>query len=140
MIPFRLAWLTVVAVAMSACASLRKDLPVGNEVDFGRHIKPILEGRCVNCHNRQSMPDRISFETRELALTTGEHGRAIIPGDPDNSRILNFINAPHDTKVSMPRSGHGVTAEEAETIREWIAAGARWPDGKAGRLVPATDR
>jgi len=123
-------------VAGSGCAIFRPDLPVGDEVDFVRHIKPILEGRCVQCHNRRSMPDRISFETRALALRPGKHGRAIIPGNPDESRLLNFLNAPRDTAVAMPRVGHDVSAEEIETIREWIAAGAKWPDGSAGTLVP----
>lgn len=123
-------------VVFPGCSAFRADLPVGAEVDFARHIRPILEGRCVKCHNRQTMPERVSFESRALALMPGKHGRAIIPGNPDESRLLNFINAPRDTAVAMPRSGHAVSAEEAETIREWIAAGARWPDGPAGDLVP----
>ena len=134
----RCRWFALVVLlgVVSGCAGLRNDLPVGDQVDFKRHIKPILEDRCVKCHTRQSMPDRVSFETRALALMPGKHGRAIIPGDPDNSRLLNFINAPRDTAVAMPRAGHDVSAEEAETIREWIAAGARWPEGPEGTLVP----
>ena len=123
-------------MALSGCASLQNDLPVGDEVDFADHIKPILEARCLQCHNKRSMPERISFESREQAFAVGKHGRAIIPGDPDNSRMVNFINAPRDTAEAMPKVGHEISAEEAETIREWIAAGARWPTGDAGRLVP----
>ena len=125
----------ILLVSLSACATLGdEDLPVGDEVDFVRHIKPILEGRCVRCHNAATMPELTSFETRAQALAPGKHGRAIIPGDPDNSRIVNFVNAPRDTEVAMPRAGHEVPAEEAETLREWIAAGAQWPEGSEGRL------
>jgi hypothetical protein len=132
----RLFAVIFVAASLSGCAVFQEDLPVGDEVDFSRHIKPILERNCLQCHNRQSMPERTSFETRELALKQGKHGYAIIPGDPDNSRIVNFINAPRDTLEAMPRTRHVVSVEDAETIREWIAAGARWPDGPAGQLRP----
>ena len=121
---------------VSGCTVFEKELPVGDEVDFERHVKPILKARCLGCHNKRSMPGRTSFESRQDAFAPGSHGSAIIPGDPDNSRIVNFINAPRDTAEGMPREGHQVTAEEAETIREWIAAGADWPDGPEGRLSP----
>ena len=135
MIDLRLCLLFAAATfATAGCSVFKSDLPVGDQVDFERHIKPIIEGRCVKCHNQSSMPDRISFETRELALAPGKHGHAIIPGNPDESRMLNFINAPKDTAEAMPRSRHEVSAEESETIREWIAAGAKWPAGEKGRL------
>ena len=133
---FGLFVIVVLVGIVSGCAVLRPDLPVGEKVDFERHIKPILEDRCVQCHNRQSMPDGVSFETRKLALMSGGHGSAIIPGDPDSSRLLNFINAPRGTAVAMPREGHDVSVEEVETLREWIAAGASWPGGPEGTLVP----
>ena len=47
--------LAVFAGSVLGCASLKDDLPVGDEVDFVRHIKPVLEDRCVKCHNRRSM-------------------------------------------------------------------------------------
>ena len=133
---FQLLVPAALAMALSGCASLRDDLPVGDEVKFAEHIKPILEARCLQCHNKRSMPERISFESREQAFAGGKHGRAIIPGDPDNSRMVNFINAPRDTAEAMPKIGHEISAEEAETIREWIAAGAQWPTGADGQLVP----
>lgn len=132
----QLASLGLLTAVIAGCSTLQDSEPVGDQVDFVRHIKPILQERCVQCHNKTSMPQRISFESRELAMQEGARGRAIIPGDPDNSRIVNFINAPRDTVVAMPRTGHDVTAAEAETIREWIAAGAKWPDGPAGQLRP----
>lgn len=120
-----------------SCTTLRKekDLPVGDEVDFVEHIKPILGGQCIQCHNKTTAPDRVSFETRELAMMPGRHGQAIVPGDPDISRMVSFINAPRDTGVAMPQMGHEVSQEDAETIREWIAAGAKWPSGSAGRVA-----
>ena len=127
-----------VALALAACESMRSGggLPVGAEVDFERHVKPVLEFRCLQCHNREAMPGRLSLETRELAMTEGAHGRAIVPGDPDNSRLLNYINAPRDSAVAMPHVGHSVPDDDVETLREWIAAGAEWPDGEAGQLRP----
>ncbi|MGI9244324.1 MAG: c-type cytochrome domain-containing protein [Verrucomicrobiales bacterium] len=127
---------TLLAMAFSGCTSLDGDLPVGDEVDFVQHIKPILEERCIQCHNAGSMPGRLSFESREQAFATGKHGRAIVPGDPDSSRMVSFINAPRDSAEAMPRAGHQISAEEAETIREWIAAGAKWPTGEPGHVHP----
>ena len=123
------------AVIFVACETTKPDLPVGAEVDFERHVKPVLEKNCLICHNRAATPGRTSFETRELAMHPGRNGPAIIPGDPDSSRMVNFINAPRDQGVAMPKVGHVISEEDAETIREWIAAGAEWPEGEAGRLV-----
>ena len=121
---------------LGGCQALSPDLPVGAEVDFERHVKPVLEQNCLRCHNRAAMPDRVSFESKELAMRPGLRGRAIVPGDPDASRMVNFINAPRDQAVAMPKVGHEIPPEDAETIREWIAAGAHWPEGDAGRLGP----
>jgi len=123
-------------MALAACETTKSDLPVGAEVDFERHVKPVLEKNCLECHNRAATPDRTSFESRELAMQSGRNGRAIVPGDPDASRMVNFINAPRGQAVAMPKVGHVISEEDAETIREWIAAGAEWPDGDAGRLRP----
>lgn len=133
---YRLAIPALWAMAISGCSSLHQELPVGAEVDFDQHIKPILESRCLQCHNSQSMPGRISFESREQAFAPGKYGRAIIPGDPDSSRMVSFINAPRDTAEAMPQVGHEISTDEAETIREWIAAGAEWPAGEQGQLRP----
>ena len=130
----RPVWLGLLVTGFGACAAFRDELPVGDEVEFSRHIKPILEERCLQCHNQRAAPERVSFESRELALASGRHGTAIIPGDPDNSRMVNFINAPRDTAEAMPRTEHVISQEEAETIREWIAAGAVWPSGPEGQL------
>ena len=133
---YRLAIPALLAVALSSCGSLRQDLPVGDQVDFVQHIKPILEERCIQCHNTGSAPGQISFESREQAFAQGKHGRAIVPGDPDSSRMVSFINAPRDSAEAMPRVGHQISTDEAETIREWIAAGAKWPTGEQGQLRP----
>ena len=127
---------TLLAMVISGCTSLDRDLPVGDEVDFVQHIKPILEERCIQCHHAGSTPGQISFESREQAFAPGKHGRAIVPGDPDSSRMVSFINAPRDTAEAMPRDGHQISVEEAETIREWIAAGANWPSGEPGQVRP----
>lgn len=106
-------------------------------VSFTTEVKPILENKCAICHNRQTLPGRPSFESRELAMIPGSRGPVISPGNPDNSMMLKLIEESPVEDRAMPPVGHRLTAEEIETLRQWIDEGADWPAGKEGRVVPA---
>lgn len=118
---------------MAGCAS--DPVPAGT-VDFVTDIRPILADRCVMCHNRKTLPDRTSFETRALALKGDKQGPVIIPGNPNASRMMVAVSAPDIHEQAMPPVSVRVSAEEASLFSKWIEEGAQWPDGIEGRLVP----
>jgi uncharacterized membrane protein len=102
-------------------------------IDFARHVKPVLEAKCVVCHNRQTLPF-FSMENGTLAFKAGAAGPRIVPGHPEKSSLVHNATGAHSK--TMPPVGERMTADEKRIITAWVAQGAQWPQGKAGELHP----
>lgn len=115
-----------------SCQSLRP----AREVSFRDDVKPILELRCLECHNRRYKFAGLNLETRELAMKGGRSGPAIIPGDPHNSLFYKVLLFGHEIPTAMPPTPDRLTQEEEQVLHDWIKQGGEWPAGAAGRLIP----
>jgi mono/diheme cytochrome c family protein len=95
----------------------------GQEVDFAKQIRPILNQHCLACHG-------LDKEHREadLRLDNFEDATdfAIVPGDPDGSELFNRISSTDASEVMPPPEHGSLTAGEIELIRSWIASGAEY--------------
>ncbi|HRK14998.1 MAG TPA: hypothetical protein PK490_11950, partial [Prosthecobacter sp.] len=58
----------------------------------------------------------------------GKHGAVITAGKPDESELLRRVSLPRTDKQAMPRRGAPLSKDEIAKLREWIAAGAVWPE------------
>jgi hypothetical protein len=47
----------------------------------------ILQQNCATCHGAALKMSNLDLRTRESILAGGDHGPAIEPGNPDNSRL-----------------------------------------------------
>lgn len=127
LIPIALLAVTTAAVAAE---------PAG-KLSFRDTIKPILRDKCAHCHNRETLPDKVSFESKKLAFTTTKAGQPIIvPGKPDESLIVIALESPVFHEKAMPMVGPRPNVDEIALIRRWIGEGATWPDGPAGKIKP----
>ena len=102
-------------------------------VDFVKHVKPILETRCLYCHDGKEMPGKFDMTSGAKALAAGLSGPRIVPGNADASLMIAFVRKGNHG-MSMPAVGMQVAKEEVEVLKAWINAGAKWPEGEAGRL------
>lgn len=107
---------------------------LGGRVDFGRHVKPVLEVNCLPCHDGKEMPRFLDLRTRATAMTAGPYGPRIIPGNPGGSLIIRNLSVMHAPVKAMPPVGNRLTGEEKRILERWIEQGAEWPEGEAGRL------
>ena len=103
-------------------------------VDFAVHVKPVLEAKCVMCHNREALPGHMSLETRREAMRSGALGAYIVPGHPENSLLVANVHSAHQNVSVMPAVGERLTKDEYAILRKWVKEGAIWPSGKAGTL------
>lgn len=103
-------------------------------VDFAAHVKPVLEAKCVMCHNRQALPGHISLASHKEALRTKALGTYIVPGHPETSLLVANVKTVHQKVSVMPAVGERLTADEYAIINKWVKEGAAWPAGKAGTL------
>ena len=88
------------------------------------------------CHNRKTMPERTSFESKTLAMAGDKQGPVIIPGNPDGSRLILAISAHDSHEQAMPPVSHRVSKDEVALLKQWISEGATWPTGAEGSLTP----
>jgi hypothetical protein len=101
-------------------------------VDFARDIRPIFQGRCYSCHDGRKHKAGLRLDVRTSVLRGGESGKAaVVPGDSKKSELLRRLTALDEDEV-MPPSGERLNADQVQRLREWIDAGATWPDGLAG--------
>ncbi len=106
-------------------------------ISFADTIKPILREKCSHCHNRKTLPDKVSFESKKLAFVTTKAGQPIIvPGKPDESLMVIALESPVFHEKAMPLVGEKPNVDEVALIRRWIAEGATWPDGPVGKIKP----
>jgi hypothetical protein len=89
--------------------------------DFEREIAPILEARCLSCHDAGSNKGKVRLDTREHLL------KHIKLGEPETSLLIEQVIGP---EPEMPKKADPLSTAQVDTLRQWIAAGAPWPTGR----------
>ena len=89
-------------------------------VDFDREVRPLLSQHCLACHgpSKQKGGLRLDLSRRAPALEGGKTGAAIVPGNVEESLLVEKIEAgemPPKSRLAPP---------QVEAVRAWIAAGA----------------
>ncbi len=92
---------------------------------FRDRVAPIFERHCIRCHSGTRPKGGFSLTARASALAASESGVAIIPGKPNESLLLNYISG---EKPEMPKDAKPLSNDELTVIRQWISAGADWPE------------
>jgi hypothetical protein len=127
------AWTCVVAEAQPIPPPVPASLPFFREepVDFARDIRPILQGSCGACHGVEKQRGKLRLDSKRAALKGGESGLAIVPGKPDESRLIARVLGLGD-EDRMPLDKPPLTSAQIDLLKRWIAAGASWPDALSG--------
>ncbi|MFP6764183.1 MAG: PSD1 and planctomycete cytochrome C domain-containing protein, partial [Planctomycetaceae bacterium] len=99
-------------------------------MDFLRDVAPILQRHCLVCHNERDQRGQFSLHSKQAALRGGENGQSIVPGDPDTSYLLDLVT-PSDGTAEMPKNAPPLKPDQIDTLQQWIARGADWPEAVA---------
>ncbi len=110
-----------------------------SEVDFTTQIKPLLESRCLVCHNTGTLLGHLNLEMRAYAFQPGPDGPFIVPGQPEKSKLYTFTLLSEGSSQAMPPTKHRLSAKEKTLLYDWIAQGAEWPRGPEGTLKTIPD-
>jgi mono/diheme cytochrome c family protein len=103
--------------------------------DFVKDVQPILQEHCVRCHGSEEQNGGLRYDQRAAAMAQADSGkRAIVPGDPAQSELLRRITSTHKDE-QMPPKGERLMPAEIALLREWIKAGAEWPEDMALHAV-----
>ena len=102
-------------------------LPAGAAVDFTRDLAPVLEKKCLSCHNPNLSKGDLSMATLTEILNFDEE--MIVKGRHTESLLYQVaITEPGNKKPEMPKKGEALTEDELKLLAEWIDSGATWPD------------
>ena len=115
-------------LALTALAAGRA---AAQEPDFKKDIAPILEASCLKCHNETKAKGKLNMSTKETFTKGGENGAIIDTAKPAESKMIKALLLPPGDDEAMPpedKAPHP-TAAQIDTLKKWIAAGAKWPDG-----------
>ncbi len=98
---------------------------IDSAVVFKDLIQPVLETKCVGCHNPNKIKGELLLTDQENILKGGEDGIVLVPGSPDSSRLYSYLLLPMDDDKHMPPDGKvQLEPEEIKLIHWWIASGA----------------
>lgn len=88
-------------------------------------VQPILEARCVSCHNPEKKKGELLLTSVEGILAGGEEGEIIIAGSADESPIYQRLLLPHDDDEHMPPPGkRPLNDDQIDMIAWWLDEGA----------------
>jgi len=113
-----------------AAALLLASAALAQPLQFNRDIRPIFSDRCVACHGPDAVNKgiRLRLDREDSAKADlGGGRRAIVPGKPEDSVVLQRLRTPNKA-LRMPPSHTGVVVSAAEiaALEQWIRDGAVW--------------
>mgnify|MGYP002526220338 FL=1 len=110
--------------------------PTAGELLFALHVKEIIAEKCIACHSSdedKKLKGGLEMSTRKLLLKGGESGEVLIPGNAKES-LLYIATTWEDEDYEMPpKEADRLSEEQQWKIRDWINAGAPWPNAKRVR-------
>ena len=119
--------LTALFAAGSVWAEEQKFTP-GQLEFFEKKIRPLFATHCAECHGGAGkLRGGLRLDSREALLKGGDTGPAIVVGQPDESRLIQFVR--HQGKA-MPKGKPKLAETQIAALAQWVAQGAAWPAGQ----------
>lgn len=117
--------------ALPCCGTGAAGEPTAGEKLFALHVSGLLQSKCVACHSAadgNKLEGGLDLTSRESLLAGGDSGSVLAPGDAHAS-LLYVATTWTDPEHRMPpKEAERLTETETGQIRDWIEAGAPWPD------------
>ncbi|MDP4940155.1 MAG: DUF1549 domain-containing protein, partial [Verrucomicrobiales bacterium] len=93
--------------------------------DFEKDVAPILEAKCLFCHDADAKKGKFDLSSRETAFSHGSIGD-----------LIEIVSGP---EPQMPKKEAPLTDAQVKILSDWIAAGAPWPAERTLAYNPPRD-
>lgn len=108
-------------LAPVAPAAPKKTVAFGDAVVFTDMVQPILQSKCMSCHNSNKAKGDLVMETAPLLLKGGKSGPAWDSTRPDLGQLLKRIHLPAEEEKHMPPKGKPqLTDAETTILYQWL--------------------
>ncbi|MEM9647814.1 MAG: c-type cytochrome domain-containing protein [Bacteroidota bacterium] len=102
-------------------------------------ISPIMERRCVSCHNNDKKKGDLDLTTYTNLILGGESGEVMVLGEPNSSDIYRRITLPETHDDFMPPEGKQPLSEDEVAIIRWWIENNALSEGAFVTLKPAEE-
>lgn len=87
-------------------------------------VKPILNNKCISCHNPKKTKGELFLHDEAGILNGGENGEVVVTENASKSELFTRMNLPMEDDDHMPPEGKTQpTKEEIQLVGAWIDAG-----------------
>jgi mono/diheme cytochrome c family protein len=107
--------------------------------DYAQDVRPLLAARCYGCHGPKVQMSKLRLDSKANVLSGGESGvPSIEPGNAAASLLIRYVEG--GEKMVMPPAGPKLTPAEVQVLKDWINAGAVWPDDQSAPSAHPPDK
>ena len=129
-----LVWFGITGCLTVGCGTRVPVVPDGTSVTYAAHLEPLVQARCLGCHNAEEAKAKLDLELGKgygnlvgRPSTQVPSMLLVQPGSPQDSYL--WLKLQHLTKdgKGMPRTLVGakrLRTDELELYRRWIEDGA----------------
>ncbi len=119
------AWVFAVLV-LAACSGriVADDSSTAEKEYFEKQIRPLLFEHCLGCHGDKKQEGGLRLTSRATALTGGDSGPAVVPGQPDESLLIRALEYLDERKMPPKQK---LAEEDIGRLKHWVTIGAPWP-------------
>jgi cytochrome c553 len=101
---------------------------------FEKNVRPLLVANCYTCHSASTnSKGGLRVDDRNGLIQGGDRGPAVVPGDPQNSLLIQAVSHKDDTLKMPPKKR--LSADDIATLTRWVESGAAWPDVEASAVL-----
>jgi len=99
--------------------------PFDDALVFADLVQPVLEAKCMSCHNAANAKGMLVMETRAMLMQGGKGGKPWDTTKADLGILMRRIHLPEAQKKHMPPAGKPqLTLEEMAIMENWIRKGS----------------
>jgi uncharacterized membrane protein/mono/diheme cytochrome c family protein len=92
---------------------------------YANMVQPILEAKCISCHNAQKAKGELVMETKDFLVKGGKDGKLWDTTEADLGLLMQRIHLPLESRKHMPPQGKPqLTDDEIAILYHWIKSGA----------------
>ncbi len=99
---------------------------IATERLFEDQIVPLLQQKCVRCHNDVDRKGELSLIRFSDLVAGGEQGPALVMNKPLEGLLWQQVTG---ESPAMPAGGPPLLASELDSLKRWLEASAPWPQG-----------
>lgn len=108
-----------------------------SDTQFLQKVRPILDRKCIKCHNPKMRLGDLDLTERENFYSAGKNQKIVVEGFEGKSSLYLRITESVFSARHMPYLAGELSREEKDAIRDWIIAGAATGERKIAAKLEA---